>query len=212
MPAPTSPEIIDLSNFLNGLQRRLGGVTSEKFRNANGVSMKLMNFRRFDPKYEGSGLSRGNKDEREVWRLYSENPDELEKVVGSIRSIVDGTSDVLPTRIPDEDEEEAEEGRLLTRVHRYRERDRKIVANKKQKVLKETKRLACDVCGFDFQERYGKRGEGYIECHHTKPVSELDAHSKTKLSDLALVCSNCHKMIHRRKPWLSIAAARNLLK
>lgn len=101
---------------------------------------------------------------------------------------------MLPAGIPDEDEEEAEEGRLLTRVHSYRERDRKIVDKKKQKVLQETKRLACDVCGFDFQERYGKRGEGYIECHHTKSVSELDAQSKTKLSNLVLVCSNCHKM------------------
>lgn len=67
MAARTSPEIIDLRNFLNGLQSRLGGVTFEKFHNANGVYMKLMNFRRFDPKYEGSGLNRGNKDEREAW-------------------------------------------------------------------------------------------------------------------------------------------------
>ncbi|MBT3031446.1 MAG: HNH endonuclease [Candidatus Thiodiazotropha sp. (ex Lucina pensylvanica)] len=62
--------------------------------------------------------------------------------------------------------------------------------------------------GFDFSEKYGKLGEGFAECHHTKPPSTLKPGEKTKLSDLAVVCSNCHRMLHRAKPWLSIGELR----
>ncbi|GAB6158809.1 hypothetical protein JCM39194_20090 [Desulfotomaculum varum] len=51
--------------------------------------------------------------------------------------------------------------------------------------------------------------EGYIECHHTIPISEYAKEIKTRVSDLALVCSNCHRMLHRRRPWLSIDQLRN---
>ena len=43
---------------------------------------------------------------------------------------------------------------------------------------------------FDFPAKYGERGDGFIEYHHTKPVSELDVGAKTKLADPSLVYSN----------------------
>jgi 5-methylcytosine-specific restriction enzyme A len=51
---------------------------------------------------------------------------------------------------------------------------------------------------------YGEIGSGFIECHHNKPISELTGEQKSKLSDLSIVCSNCHKMIHRSKPLLVV--------
>lgn len=58
----------------------------------------------------------------------------------------------------------------------------------------------CLVCGFDFQDIYGEIGKGYIEIHHRNPLFSLDAevevHPET---DLAPVCSNCHRMLHRRR-------------
>lgn len=60
--------------------------------------------------------------------------------------------------------------------------------------------LICMACGFDFKKAYGIRGKDYIEVHHTKPLSEngeetiIDPHT-----DLICVCSNCHRMIHRRR-------------
>ena len=42
------------------------------------------------------------------------------------------------------------------------------------------------------------------ECHHTVPVSEYGSGARTQLRDLALVCANCHRMLHRRRPWLTI--------
>jgi 5-methylcytosine-specific restriction protein A len=56
-----------------------------------------------------------------------------------------------------------------------------------------------------FEELYGDVGHGFIEVHHVRPVHELQPGDKTKLGDLVLVCANCHRMIHRRRPWLSMS-------
>ena len=66
-------------------------------------------------------------------------------------------------------------------------------------------------CGFDFHKTYGDLSEGFIECHQNKPVSEMIPREKTTLDDLPLVCSNCHRMIHRQKPWLSVEELNVLL-
>ena len=211
IPDRTSSHISELSVFLNRLQMKLGRETGDKFRNINGVYMKLMNFRRFDPSYEGKGLERGGKDEEVVWNLYSSNPKQLRELAESIKSLVLSNETIPPIEIIGDDEEEAEEGQILTRTHRFRERDTDLVLRKKQRVLKEKGTLSCVACGFDFSAVYGERGEGFIECHHTKPVSALKDGEKTKLNDLVLLCSNCHRMIHRRKPWLSVEDLSKLL-
>jgi len=60
--------------------------------------------------------------------------------------------------------------------------------------------LACAACGFDFERFYGDRGKGYIECHHVIPLHET-GERRVSISDLALLCSNCHRMIHANPPW-----------
>jgi predicted HNH restriction endonuclease len=84
------------------------------------------------------------------------------------------------------------------RLHRRREkalREAKIAA-----ALAESfdGRLLCEVprCGFDFVSKYGEEGRGYIQVHHLKPIGERNGAEKTTLDDLALVCPNCHAMIH----------------
>jgi 5-methylcytosine-specific restriction enzyme A len=56
-----NPEIIALSETLNSLPIHPHAEHGEKFRNANGVYMKLCNFLRLDPTYTGKGLQRGGK-------------------------------------------------------------------------------------------------------------------------------------------------------
>ena len=107
--------------------------------------------------------------------------------------------------------EEGEEGQLLIRRHCFRERDLDLVKSKKNSVLKETGKLCCEVCNFDFSTVYGERGRDFIECHHKKPLAELKHSQITRLDDLALVCSNCHRMIHRKPPWLSIEKLRQVV-
>ena len=55
----------------------------------------------------------------------------------------------------------------------------------------------CQICGFDFSDVYGELGEGYIELHHIHPLSESDDIQQTTLDAVAMVCSNCHRMLHR---------------
>lgn len=57
--------------------------------------------------------------------------------------------------------------------------------------------VTCQVCGFNFAEFYGEIGKGYIEIHHIHPLSENDESRQTTLDDVAMVCSNCHRMLHR---------------
>ena len=155
----------------------------------NGVYMKLFNFLRFDSSYSGSGLTRGGRYEQVVWNEFADERLRLRKVALAIRSNVR----ISAAQSSDEDEE-APEGKVLFRLHRTRERNSSLVKRKKAQVLKELGHLSCDVCGFNFSDFYGSVGEGFIECHHIVPLSQLRPGQRTKLSDLGLVCASCHRM------------------
>lgn len=96
----------------------------------------------------------------------------------------------------------APEGKRKLIKHYVRERNKKLVKEKKKKRLSETGELRCEICGFSFVEKYGEYGSTFIEAHHTKPISEMKDGEVTKIEDLALVCSNCHRMIHKVYPAL----------
>lgn len=212
-PGKSSDEVIELSETLNRLAHAVGRHGESTLRNLNGVYMKMMNFRSLDPEYTVDGrvgLSRGGKLDDVVWQEFSLDPEHCQRVAESIRQAVSAADDLLEWQDDADDIEEAEEGRILTVLHRRRERNRKIVASKKKAVMQQAGKLACEVCGFNFSVVYGERGNGFIECHHTGPLSE-GAGQKTKLHDLVLVCANCHRMIHAKKPWLTIDELRKTL-
>ena len=93
-----------------------------------------------------------------------------------------------------------------------RERNRKAVLLKKKKVFEQKGKLECEICGFDFEKIYGELGNQFCECHHTVPVSELGGVRSTKLSDLAIVCANCHRIIHRSRPMIAIEDLKKVVK
>ncbi|MBD2096010.1 HNH endonuclease [Trichocoleus sp. FACHB-591] len=67
----------------------------------------------------------------------------------------------------------------------------------------------CQACGFNYHKKYGELGLGYIECHHLNPLSERSEHEwddsvKTSIEDVRVLCANCHRMIHRKRPALTI--------
>jgi predicted HNH restriction endonuclease len=70
--------------------------------------------------------------------------------------------------------------------------------------------LFCEICEFDFESEYGERGKDYIEAHHKKPISELDEEVILRIEDLAMVCSNCHGMLHR-PPWITIEGLKEII-
>jgi 5-methylcytosine-specific restriction protein A len=99
-----------------------------------------------------------------------------------------------------------QEGAEKTRIQTYYERNPKL-RDEALKIWGTT----CHICGFNFSEKYGSIGEGYIEIHHLKPISSIkrlsDINPKT---DLVPVCSNCHRMIHRRKEMMSIEQMKSI--
>lgn len=115
---------------------------------------------------------------------------------------LDRLPDVEEPEVPDLGAEGAGEGAAVLRQHLARERDPRIRAKKIRSVIKRGGRVACEVCGFDFHRAYGERGRGYIECHHRVPL-HVSGETLTRLEDLALLCSNCHRMIHRSS-WLTV--------
>jgi len=97
------------------------------------------------------------------------------------------------------------EGELKEKLHLSRERNRELVRQAKLLGRDQDGRLKCACCYFDFFATYGEVGKDFIEAHHTKPVSTLlENGEETKIEDLALVCSNCHSMLHRKRPWLEM--------
>jgi predicted HNH restriction endonuclease len=70
----------------------------------------------------------------------------------------------------DEDEEDFPEGRVLYRQHRQRERNLNLVKKVKSRAER-AGMLRCVICKFDFFKVYGDLGKGFIECHHTAPLS-----------------------------------------
>jgi 5-methylcytosine-specific restriction enzyme A len=71
----------------------------------------------------------------------------------------------------------------------------------------------CIVCSFDFEEFYGSIGQSFIHVHHIVPLSETSGeYELDPIKDLVPVCPNCHAMIHRTRPILTIAQIKEHLK
>jgi 5-methylcytosine-specific restriction protein A len=108
-----------------------------------------------------------------------------------------GGDEEFDSESPSEESEptELEEAKRF-RLHRRYERNSKLAA--------EAKRIhgsACQVCGFEYSGKYPGIGEGFIEAHHRVPLSELLKSSGSRWlspkDDFAVLCANCHRMIHR---------------
>ncbi len=88
--------------------------------------------------------------------------------------------------------------RALFVIHRRREA--RLRKAKIEEALKwHNGRLPCEVpgCGFDFVDRYGEVGRGFAHVHHKKPLNLApDEGRNVSLEELAVVCPNCHVMIH----------------
>ena len=145
------------------------------------------NFKGNDLFYSTEGLGKG------IWGLRSFFP--------SIKN-VDLTEDDL----------EFPEGREVLRKHILRERNPALVVEAKRRFIKKHGKLFCEVCDFVFEHKYGVIGKDFIEAHHIRPVSEMMENEKTKVDEIVMVCSNCHKMLHRKRPWITKEKLKSLLK
>ena len=104
------------------------------------------------------------------------------------------------------------EGRLLTRLHVYRERDR-IFAKKVRKHHEAATggRLVCHACSSVPATLYGPRGNFAIEAHHKVPIEQLQPDSITLIRDMAMLCANCHRVVHSQRPCLTVEAVAKMV-
>lgn len=106
---------------------------------------------------------------------------------------------------------EAREGERRIATHMRLERSSALIASlKKERMEHHNGRLPCEVCGFDFLESYGPVGAGFAEAHHKILLADSSEEGRiTSLDDLAVVCSNCHRMLHHGPEYPSIESLRN---
>ncbi|MCP5489322.1 MAG: HNH endonuclease [Verrucomicrobia bacterium] len=97
------------------------------------------------------------------------------------------------------------EGSPQMRSHAYRERCSAAARELKTEALLAGK-FKCVGCGCDPIARYGQKGKALIECHHLIPLASPRHTGKTRKQDLALLCANCHNLVHAYKPELSLLA------
>lgn len=200
----TRPEVVALSKFLQLLPLHPVEKRPAGFRSPNSIRLKTDNILNWHPdrvtkKTNGSAL------DRKVLEAFLAEPDRMRAAAESIRQGVRSGEliDLPPVEEEVEQDISALEGRLLIRKHYARERNRKLRSQKIDKVLAQGSPIACEACDFDFARTYGPRGGNYIEVHHIVPLHHI-GESKTRLDDLALLCANCHRMIHVSRPWLTV--------
>ena len=81
------------------------------------------------------------------------------------------------------------------------------------KKVKQQLGVICMGCGFNFKRIYGERGQDYIEAHHLIPLHELPEGKSVSMDpkkDFAVLCANCHRMVHRKKPMLTLEELQNI--
>jgi predicted HNH restriction endonuclease len=103
---------------------------------------------------------------------------------------------------------EYQEGQRKLREAYFFTRNPRLAADAKRQ-----RDYTCEVCSFNFRQHYGTLGQDFAECHHKNPLSErpeeLWSHAlTTSLDDVAVLCANCHRMLHRQRPALSVEALR----
>lgn len=198
VPSPSDKRIAELSQLLRSMPYHQEAAKQPSFRNADGVGFKLMNLRQVAT---GKGLANVSKMDRDTWAEYGDRPQEVHRVAAAIRA-------GIPTLRPDEasiDLDEFCEGRVLTALHLRRER------NPKMRILllreRRPKGLVCEMCDLRRPEMPLEFQEALFEAHHIRPLAET-GERLTKVSDLALLCACCHRLIHKAiastGQWLSV--------
>ena len=206
IPVKTHPQILQLSELLRASPAHNENVKKPSFRNPDGIVFKLQNLRKLA---SGQGLSNLSKMDRTIWNEFKNSPYQLKNAATTIRNQLQSIMNLNEeapnyTLFP--------EGKFFTEVHRKRERDAKL----RTFVLKQKRQnnqLHCEICNSSPKVGLKNIADAMFEIHHIIPLS-FGKERQTKVSDVALLCANCHRMLHRaitlKKKWISIEEAKKL--
>lgn len=150
------------------------------------------------------------------WDLFFNGWDEGTKFVWQLRpELVEALKETgltgdeqFPDELPLETTEELFEGIKRTVIVNSYERNTKA----RHLCVKHWKAI-CAVCDIDFEKTYGEIGQGFIHVHHLTPVSQIgQSYQVDPIKDLIPVCPNCHSMLHRQEPPLTIDELKSKIK
>jgi 5-methylcytosine-specific restriction protein A len=190
------PRVIAASELLNRLPLHPQAGTPG-FRTPDAVVLRMANYRSYDPSTAAKGMSNAGQRAGQIWQRYAESPITVRDLVTSIRAIADPTGPLLEEAgAPEPDEDVVLEGRLVYRLHRRRERHPALRHRKLKQITNAGATPACEVCGLFPEPIFGPGSNLMLECHHLLPLRLGERN--TRLTDVALVCANCHRALHAR--------------
>lgn len=205
-PSAKDPLVIALSRTLRALPYHGEAARKPTFRNPDGVAFKVQNLR---SRETGKGLGNVSRMDRDIWDEFGANPTEVTRLATLIRAGIAADHQTTSPAVDEAEDIEFYEGRLLTQSHMRRERSpglRKALLKKRQ-----DNSLHCDICGVTHAALPIQLRTAAFEAHHIVPIASV-GESATKLSDVALLCATCHRLIHRlialRRTWVCLTEAK----
>jgi hypothetical protein len=102
---------------------------------------------------------------------------------------------------------EAQEGELSRREASFRKRNRALIESKK--ALSDGR---CEVCSFDFKEKYLSLNKDCLIAHHLSPLSLAKRIRITSIKDIVLICPNCHSVIHTQNPPMPLSVLKKRIR
>jgi 5-methylcytosine-specific restriction enzyme A len=188
-----NPEIIQLSIDLRNLNIHTDIPDKESFRSPNSVALKLANLKRSDQNFTGKGMRDGGKLEKEIWNEFHRHRDTLKNEADLIRQLyLKSDYKSQPTNPKD-----FKKSDFFFQFHKNRETDPLVIKVKKEMVLSNSKRLKCEVCGFDLIAFYGELGNDLVEIHYNNESKKEPGLDSSSMEDFIIVCPNCHKALDK---------------
>ena len=132
----------------------------------------------------------------------------------SQRKVYDKYSNLLKDKIeriiyPDEVENDKNLLEGATKTIQVNSYERNTIARKQ---CIEHFGATCNVCEFDFKDKYGEIGAEFIHVHHKVDISTIGKeYSVNPETDLIPVCPNCHSMLHKKKPAYSVKELKDII-
>jgi 5-methylcytosine-specific restriction protein A len=207
VPSSSDQRVIALSEQLRAFPYHSLAARKKSFRNPDGVGFKLQNLRQVAT---GKGLGNVSNMDREIWQEFGNDPQQTKTLAELIRAGIE----LIRENQDDPDEKDTFfEGRIITEIHLRRERNPKL----RNKLLAERFKsggLECDICKCSSKQALSSLKDAIFEAHHILPLAAT-LERKTELKDMALLCANCHRLIHRaislKERWVSIEEATALI-
>jgi 5-methylcytosine-specific restriction protein A len=199
IPSGSDERVKALSEILRRFPYHAESSKKQSFRNPDGVAFKLQNLRQVAT---GKGLGNVSETDREVWVEFGASRQATKSLANLIRAGIATSESIDPIK----EDVEFVEGRVITELHSRRERDpqlrERLLASRRKR-----EKLFCEMCGAPPLSANAALREAQFEAHHVIPLSTTGART-THLSELALLCANCHRLLHRaiaiEKRWLTV--------